>query len=223
MSTIRYDVAMSRGEALRDRTALGIIDCAASLMAAQGDAVSMNAIAAAAGVSRATLYRYFPSREALLSAMATASIEELAARIADADVQGIPVEQAIARLVRGFIATGGKYTVLAGAGHHRTGDHPRSETLLIEPVRALFRRGIAEGSLRAGLAPDLLVTLFSGLIKAALEMTTTGRMGPEEASATVIAVFLDGARAPRESDSPRRRPQSSNRIQEASNRSATTK
>src|SRR5690348_16275029 len=109
LSTGRYDAAMTKGEALRDRTAAAIVDSAAALMAERGGAVNMNEIAGAAGVSRATLYRYFPSREALLSTMATTSVEELAARIADADLRGIPVEPAIARLVRGFIAVGSKY------------------------------------------------------------------------------------------------------------------
>jgi TetR/AcrR family transcriptional repressor of mexCD-oprJ operon len=190
----RYDATMSKGQAMRDRTAAAIIDSAAVIMAEQGDAASMTKIADAAGVSRATLYRYFPSREALLHAMATTSIEELAARIADADLQGIPVEQAIARLVRGFIAVGSKYTALVSGGHQQTDDHPQADTLLMEPVRALFRRGIADGSLRAGIAPELLTSLFSGLIKAALELTTSGRLGAEEASAAVIAVFLDGTR-----------------------------
>jgi TetR/AcrR family transcriptional repressor of mexCD-oprJ operon len=186
---------MSKGEALRDRTAAAIIDSAAAIMAEQGDAATMNKIAGAAGVSRATLYRYFADREALLHAMATTSIEELGARIADADLQGIPVDQAIARLVRGFVAVGSKYTALLSGGHQRTGDHPHAEALLTEPVRALFRRGIADGSLRSDLALELLTTMFSGLIKAALEMTTTGRVGAEEASAAVTAIFLDGCRA----------------------------
>jgi hypothetical protein len=67
--------------------------------------------------------------------------------------------------------------------------------LLTEPLRALFRRGIADGSLRSDLAFELLTTMFSGLIKAALETTTTGRVGVEEASAAVTAILLDGCRA----------------------------
>jgi TetR/AcrR family transcriptional repressor of mexCD-oprJ operon len=180
---------------MRDRTAAAIIDSAAAIIAEQGDAASMNRIAAAAGVSRATLYRYFPSREALLQAMATTSVEELAARIADANLQGIPVDQAVARLARGFIAVGNRYTALTSGGYQRTGDHPEADALLTEPVRALFRRGIADGSLRADLTPEVLTSLFSGLIKAALEMTAGGRVGTEEASAAVITLFLDGMRA----------------------------
>jgi AcrR family transcriptional regulator len=188
-------VAVSKGEALRDRTAAAIVDSAAATMAGRGGGVSMNEIASAAGVSRATLYRYFPSREALLQAMATTSVEELAARLAGADLQRIPVEQAIARLVRGFITVGSKYIALTRGGYQRTDDHPDADTLLAEPVRDLFRRGIGDGSLRPDLDPELLTELFSGLIKAALELTAGGRAGIEEASAAVIAVFLDGTRA----------------------------
>jgi TetR/AcrR family transcriptional repressor of mexCD-oprJ operon len=186
---------MSKGEALRDRTAAAIIDSAAAIMAEQGGIASMNEIASAAGVSRATLYRYFPSRETLLHALATTGIEELAARIADADLHGIPVEQAIARLTRGFIALGSKYAALTGGGYQRTNNHPDAEVLLTEPVRTLFRRGIADGSLRADLAPEVLTDLYSALIKAGLEMTTGGRMGTEEAAAAVMTIFLNGTRA----------------------------
>ena len=186
---------MSKGEALQERTAAAIVDSAAAIMAEQGDAASMADIASAAGVSRATLYRYFPNREALLHAMATTSVEELAARIADADLRGIPVNEAIARLVRGFVAIGGKYVALSSGQRKRTADHPDVDALLSEPVRELFRRGIADGSLRADLDPELLLDLFSGLIKAALDITSAGRAGVEETSAAVATLFLNGTRA----------------------------
>lgn len=186
---------MSKGEALQDRTAAAIVEGAATVMAERGAAASMADIASVAGVSRATLYRYFPNRESLLKAMATTSIDELAARIADADLRGIPVEEAIARLVRGFVAVGSKYVAVSSGGVKRTADHPDVDALLSEPVRELFRRGIADGSLRADLNPELLIDLFSGLIKAALDITSGGRAGVEETAAAVTALFLNGTRA----------------------------
>jgi hypothetical protein len=122
------------------------------------------------------------------------SIEELAARIAETDLRRIPVDQAVARLVRGFIAVGSKYIAISSGVYQRTDDHPDAEALLAEPVRELFRRGIADGSLRADLTPELLTDLFSGLIKAALETIASGRVGIDEAAEAVIAVFLDGTR-----------------------------
>ncbi|MGH3303649.1 MAG: hypothetical protein ACRDOK_18615 [Streptosporangiaceae bacterium] len=62
-------------------------------------------------------------------------------------------------------------------------------------MRELFRRGIADGSLRADLDPELVIDLFSGLVKAALEITSGGRAGVVEAAAAVTAVFLNGTRA----------------------------
>src|SRR5690348_14133837 len=111
---------MAKGEALRDRTAAAIIESAAALLAERGEAASMEEIASAAGVGRATLYRYFESREALLRAMTMASAEELAARIKQADLDTVPFDEAIARLARGIIATGSKYIALGTDGERRT-------------------------------------------------------------------------------------------------------
>jgi TetR/AcrR family transcriptional repressor of mexCD-oprJ operon len=186
---------MAKGEVLRDRTAAAIIDSAATILAERGEAASMEEIASSAGIGRATLYRYFRNREELLAAMAAASVQELAARITEANLEAVPFEEAIARLARGIIATGSKYTALSADGAKRTGTHPDVDATVIEPIRALFRRAIADGCLRADLPPDVLVDLFSGLITGALGAAASGRRGIEETAAAVTTVFLRGARA----------------------------
>lgn len=186
---------MTKGEVLRDRTAAAIIESAAKILAERGKAASMEEIATSAGVGRATLYRYFPNREEMLSAMAAAGVQELAARIKAADLEAVPFEEAIARVARAIIATGSKYTALSGDGAKHTDAYPDFDVEVIEPVRALFRRAIADGSLRADLPPDLLMDLFSGLIKGGLDTTASGRRGIEETAAAVTTLFLRGARA----------------------------
>jgi len=186
---------MTKGEVLRDRTAAEIIDSAATILAQRGEAASMEEIASAAGIGRATLYRYFPNREELLSAMATASVQELATRIEEANLEAVPFEEAIARVARAIIATGSKYTALSGDTAKHSDGNADLNLKVIEPIRALFRRAIADGSLREDLAPDLLMDLFSGLIKGALDTTASGRRGIEETASAVTTVFLHGARA----------------------------
>src|SRR5918911_2194199 len=65
-----------RRQALQERVAAAILEAAARVLAAGGEQASMNDVAAAAGVARATLYRYFPSRQALLDELARVAADE---------------------------------------------------------------------------------------------------------------------------------------------------
>lgn len=91
-------------------TAGSILETAARLLA-DGDA-GMSEIAAAAGVGRATLYRYYPTREALLEALAAQALDEVTGRIADASLDAAPVEEAIVRMTRALLTVADRYVVL---------------------------------------------------------------------------------------------------------------
>jgi AcrR family transcriptional regulator len=175
-----------------DRTAAAILDAAAHVFSEQGTAANLADVAAAAGVSRATLYRYYPNREALLNALAAHALTELANRLNDAGLERATVKEAIERLARAAVAVGDRYAVLAS--DQCTPDEGESERLVGAPMRAVFERGIASGHLRQDLTADVLLELFAGTIMAAIKLTQRHQLGPEEASAAAAAVFLDGAR-----------------------------
>ena len=153
----------------------------------------MAEVAEAAGVSRATLYRYFPHRDALLDALAAQALAESAARLADAGLERAPVEEAIERIIRAIVAVGDRYAVLV---QERVKFDPAdAERLLGAPMRAVFARGIEGGLFRQDVPLDVLLELFGGALMSAVKLTQRGQLGLEEASAATAALFLDGARA----------------------------
>ena len=176
-----------------DRTAAAILDAAAHVFSEQGTAASLADVAAAAGVSRATLYRYYPNREALLKALGAHALNELASRLDDAGLERATVKEAIERLARANVAVGERYAVLAS--EQCMPDRADAERLVGAPMRAVFERGIASGQLRQDLPADVLLELFAGTIMAAIKLTQRQQLGAEEASAAAASVFLDGATA----------------------------
>jgi AcrR family transcriptional regulator len=152
----------------------------------------MAEVAAAAGVSRATLYRYYPSREALIDALTAKAVSDTGSRIADAGLDRCPVPEALERAVRAILAAGDRYAVLLG---ERSGHDPAAADRLIgDPLRAVFARGIEEGVLRADLPAEVMHRLFGGLLSAAVKLVGERQLGLEEAAATTTTLFLDGAR-----------------------------
>lgn len=149
-------------------------------------------IAQAAGVARSTLYRYFPNRDALLQALAERAAAELQARLEEAEIDTLPVPEAIARVTRGFVATGSKYVALAYLWPKPS---DAAEPEVNEPLVQLFERGIRDGSLRADLSADTLLSLYPDLIEGAIYRAAEDHSGAEHASAAIQAVFLNGALA----------------------------
>ena len=78
----------------------GILDHAAQVFAEQGmEKASMSQIATVAQVSKALLYHYYPSKDALIFAIIVTHLEGLDAAIEEADDPGLPPQQRLRKLV----------------------------------------------------------------------------------------------------------------------------
>ena len=151
----------------------------------------MNDVAEAAGVARATVYRYFPNREALLAELALVAVNDVAARLASARIDEVAPEEGVARAVRALVDVGDWFVLLAR--ERRRSDPERFERQLNQPIRQLFERGQASGDIRRDIASARLTESLIGLIIGIL--TASPPLGREDMIATITSLFLDGARA----------------------------
>jgi TetR/AcrR family transcriptional regulator, mexCD-oprJ operon repressor len=177
--------------ALQQRVAAAILDGAADLFASGGEQASMNEVAEAAGVARATVYRYFPNREALLDELAQTAVRDVDMRLASARIDAVPPEEGVARAVRALVDVGNLFVVLARERKRSGAD--RFEHGLVQPLRQLVERGQASGDIRDDITAARLTESLVGLIVGML--TSTPALGREDMTATITGLFLDGARA----------------------------
>src|SRR6266508_1135730 len=165
----------------RDTRRRGILAAAARVLAAR-EAVGMAEVAAAAGIARGTLYRYFPSRESLLRAL-----EEAGRRLAEANLDQVPVDEALARATRALVAVGEDFIVLLR-------ERRPPEPGFAAPLVALLERGREGGQIRGDLPLATLVESLLVLIGACVRTGRAAGMGSEDMSSIALGLFLTGAR-----------------------------
>ena len=177
--------------ALHERVAAAILEAAARVLAVAGEQASMNDVAAAAGVARATLYRYFPSRQALLGELARVAAEEAGGRLASARIEQVAAEEGIRRAVRALIEVGDPFVVVA---RERVQPDPeRFEALVLEPLRRLFAAGQRAGNIRDDIPSSWLTDALVGLVVSVLPSRPL--LGREDTIAALSSLFLEGARS----------------------------
>ena len=177
-------------QALQQRVATAILDGAARMFAVQGEQASMNDVAAAAGVARATVYRYFPNRQALVDELARAAVSDADTRLTAARIDEVPPEEGIARAVRALVEVGDFFVLLTR--ERERSDPERFERRVTQPVRHLFERGQAAGEIRGDISSARLTESLMGMIVGVL--MSTAPLGKEDMIATITGLFLEGAR-----------------------------
>ena len=161
------------------------------MLAAPGQKASMNDVAAAAGVARATLYRYFSSREALVQELADVAMTQAAARLASARIDEVPPDQAITRAVRALVDVGAPFLVVAR--ERVSPDSEQMEGNIGAPLRRMLERAQRDGLLRGDLPSGWLAESLVGLLVNTLSVRPD--LDREDVVEAVTSLFLDGARA----------------------------
>jgi AcrR family transcriptional regulator len=178
-----------RADAQRNRERL--LDAAVRAFSQEGPDVTLDAIAKDAGVGIGTLYRHFPTREALVEA---AYRNELA-RLCDAALdllRTLPPDQALRLWMNRFVDYMSTKRDMADALNAviASGGNPYSESRgrLLTAITALLEAGAAAGTLRADVEPGDVLTSLSGVSMATVAPAQRDRAG------RVLDLLMDGLR-----------------------------
>jgi AcrR family transcriptional regulator len=189
-----------RADALRNRAK--VLAAAGTAFAADGVSVSVDEIARLAGVGPGTVYRHFPTKEALFAAVVFDRLQTLAQEAEALDSAADPGQALFAFIGRLMAEAGPKRDLIDGlerAGVQVPGDLADAGDLAEAGAR--IRRGIGrllaraqeDGAVRADVSLDELMALLSGILLAAQ------RRGPAiapERAADILCAGLSRADRP---------------------------
>ena len=177
-----------RADAQRNREQL----LAAAVTAFSHDAeVTLESIAREAGVGIGTLYRHFPSREALVDAAYRSELARLCDSVPGL-LESMPADQAMRTWMDHFIEYMSTKRGMADALKMviASGGNPfaESRSRLLAAFSALLAAGAADGTIRADIDPADLLASMSGVALAA------GDPSQRQQAGRLLDLLMDGLR-----------------------------
>jgi AcrR family transcriptional regulator len=202
-------MARTRSAGYEDQREM-ILAHAAHLFARRGyPATSMNQVAEACGLSKATLYHYYRDKYSLLVSIADSHVSRLQALVSEVAAQDLPPEQQMRELIRRILI---EYADAQDAHRVLTEDvkfleaEDRERVIGKErEVVAGFARavGMMHPELRQALLATPLTMLLFGMINWMFTwMKADGELGYDAMAPIVADLFLGGLRAVQPPDKP---------------------
>ena len=161
------------------------------MFSAGGPEASLEAVARMAGVGIGTLYRHFPTREALFEAVYRREVQQLADLAERLKEESEPVD-ALRQWMRSnvrFVATKkGMSAALALAAYKPSDLFSYSFDQLTRAVGGLLDRAIAAGEIREDISPEDLIRALVGMCY------MHDQPGWQKSVLRLVDVFIDGLR-----------------------------
>jgi AcrR family transcriptional regulator len=178
-----------RADARRNRERL--LEAAVRAFASDGVDVTLEAIAKTAGVGIGTLYRHFPTRDALVEAAYRQELAHLCDAVPGLQ-RSLPPHEAARAWMDRFIdymttkryMAGALQAVIASGGD----PYAESRARLIAAITTLLAAGISAGTLRADVEPNDVLLALSGVSLAA------GAPDQREQAGRLLDLLIDGLR-----------------------------
>jgi AcrR family transcriptional regulator len=178
-----------RADSIRNRERL--LEAATHIFSKGGSQASLEAVARQAGVGIGTLYRHFPTREALFEAVYRHEVDHLGDLAEQLGGEAEPTE-ALRRWLHAnvrLVATKkGMIAALQEAAQASTELRAYSLKRLTDAIGLLLNRAIAAGELRGDITPDELLRTLLGIFY------SQGTNDWQPSALRLVDVFVDGLR-----------------------------
>ena len=194
------NIRKPRADALRNRDR--VLEAAKTVFSAGGSDASLEAVAREAGVGIGTLYRHFPTREALYEAVYRREVEQLGEMAEQLKDDASPVD-ALRRWLRSNVEFVATKKGMAAALALAAGPPPSELTAfsfdrLTKAIATLLDRAVAAGEIRSDVsAEDLLRTLVGMCL-------LNDQAGWQAGVVRMLDVLIDGMRVKTASPAERR-------------------
>ncbi|MEU6586218.1 TetR/AcrR family transcriptional regulator [Nocardia sp. NPDC046763] len=162
------------------RSAESVLEAAIQILGERPDA-SLEHIAAAASVSRQTIYAHFPSRDVLIEAAVTRITAEVVADIDAARLHEGSAGEALQRFLDVCWHIMQRYPMLLHLPSAGPADDHDAHAPVLGPLEQLIHRGQATGEFDPHCAPEWLLTAVMVLGHAAGSEVSSGRMTADAA------------------------------------------
>lgn len=170
-----------------------VLRSAADLLTRKSTA-TMDEVAKAAGISRATLHRQFAGRDALVRALEELGIRECEAALDAARLEAGTANEAVRRLVSEIEPAARLLAFLYTENQLFEGDAQHEGWARLDArIAALFRRGQESGEFRIDLSPAWLTEALYGLMASGAWAVLDGRVAAKDFSYMTVELLLGGA------------------------------
>ncbi|HTC68349.1 MAG TPA: helix-turn-helix domain-containing protein [Acidothermaceae bacterium] len=181
-----------RADALKNRGR--ILEAAESTFASLGLSVPIDVVAERAGVGVGTLYRHFPTKEALFEAIVMTRLDELVhdtkTRIDAADAADA-LFAFLRRFANEALAKADLFDAMNAAGFDIKSRCAEMVDELKRGIEVLVARADAAGAIRPDITADEVMSLISGTCMAARQSNLD-----DESCQRMVQIVCDGMRLP---------------------------